>query len=128
MIHEKIHECKNNPENSSATEAGAHIPSGFSMAAISFKSLENKRNVYRDKDCMKNVREFLREHAMEINNFKNKKMKLLAKQEQNAKFHHISREKIEDKHAKDKNCHKVWDHCQYAAEYGGAARSICNLK
>ena len=73
MNHEKIHECKNNPENSSTTEAGAHIPSGFSMAAISFKSLGNKHNVYRDKDCMKNFHESLREHAIEINNLKRKK-------------------------------------------------------
>ena len=34
-IIEKIDGCKNNPENSSSTNASEHIPSGFSMPAIS---------------------------------------------------------------------------------------------
>ena len=39
---EKIDGCKNNPENSSTTEISKHIPSGFSMPAISsFRSIEN---------------------------------------------------------------------------------------
>ena len=36
---------------------------------LSFKSIENKHDVYRDKDCMKEFCEFLTEHAMEIINF-----------------------------------------------------------
>ena len=32
---EKIDGCKNNPENSSTTKVSEHIPSGFSMSAIS---------------------------------------------------------------------------------------------
>ena len=41
-IIEKIDGCKNNPENSSATKASEHIPSGFSMPTISsFRSIEN---------------------------------------------------------------------------------------
>ena len=32
---EKVNGCKNNPENSSATNVGEHIPSGFSMSPIS---------------------------------------------------------------------------------------------
>ena len=31
---EKTDECKNNPENSSTTKSGEHIPSGFSMSTI----------------------------------------------------------------------------------------------
>ena len=55
-------------------------PSGFSMSRISsFKSTENKHDVYRGKDCIKKVCEFLREHAIKIINFKKKKMKLLTK-------------------------------------------------
>ena len=51
---EKIDGCKNNPENSSTTKVSEHIPSGFSMSTISsFKSLENKQDVYRGKDCTK---------------------------------------------------------------------------
>ena len=36
----------------------------------SFKNIENKHDVYRGKDCMKKFRESLREHAMNIINFK----------------------------------------------------------
>ena len=50
---EKIDGCKNNPENSSATKLGEHIPSGFSMSTISsFRSIGNKHDVYRGRDCM----------------------------------------------------------------------------
>ena len=70
-IIEKIDGCKNNPENSSTTKVSEHIPSGFSMSTISsFRSIENKREVYRGKDCMKKFCESLREHAMKIINFK----------------------------------------------------------
>ena len=46
--------CKNNPENSSTTKVSELIPSGFSMSTIlSFKSIENKHDVYRGTDCIK---------------------------------------------------------------------------
>ena len=70
---EKIDGCKNNPENSSTTKVDEHIPSGFSMSTISIKSIENKHDVYRAKNCMKNVCESLREHVMKIINLKKKK-------------------------------------------------------
>ena len=47
----------------------------------SFRSIENKHDLYRGKDCMKKFREFLREHTMKIINFKKKKMKLLTKEQ-----------------------------------------------
>ena len=51
---EKIDECKNNPENSFTTKVSEHIPSGFSMSTIlSFKSIENKHDIFRGRDCMK---------------------------------------------------------------------------
>ena len=44
---------KSNPENLSATKVDEHIPSGFSISTISsFKSIQNKHDVYRGKDCM----------------------------------------------------------------------------
>ena len=44
-IIKKIDEYKNNPENSSTTKVGEHIPSGFPMSTIlSFKSTENKHD------------------------------------------------------------------------------------
>ena len=43
---EKIDGSKNNPENSSTTKVGKHIPSSFSMSTISsFKNIENKHDV-----------------------------------------------------------------------------------
>ena len=54
FIIQKVDGCKSNPENSSATKVSEHIPSSFSMSTISsFRSIENKHNVYRGKDCMK---------------------------------------------------------------------------
>ena len=80
-IIEKIDGCKNNPENSSTTKVREHIPSSFSMSTISsFKSIENKHDMYRGKDCMKKFCEFLMEHAMKIINFKKKKMRLITKE------------------------------------------------
>ena len=65
---------KNKPEKLPTTNVSEHIPSGFSMSVLSsFKSIENKHDVYRVKDCMKKFCEFLREHAMKIINFKKKK-------------------------------------------------------
>ena len=74
-IIEKIDACKNSLENSSTTKVSEHIPSGFSMSIISsFRSIENKHNVYGGNDCMKKFCEFLREHAMNIINFKKNKV------------------------------------------------------
>ena len=51
------------------------------MSTISlFKSIENKPDVYRGKDCAKKFCESLREHAMKIIHLKN--MKLLTKEQQ----------------------------------------------
>ena len=51
QILKKIDGCKNNLENLSATEVGEQILSGFSMSGILlFKSIENKHDLYRDKD------------------------------------------------------------------------------
>ena len=53
-IIENIDGCKNNPKDSSTTKVREHIPSVFSMSTISlFQSIENKYDVYGDKDCMK---------------------------------------------------------------------------
>ena len=81
-IIEKIDGCKNIPENSSTTKISEHIPLGFSMFTISsFKSKENKHDVYRGKDCMKTFCEYLREHAIKIINFKKKKYEINIKKD-----------------------------------------------
>ena len=73
-IIEKVDGCKNNPKNSLTTKVSEHVPSCFPMPTISsFRSIENKHDVYRGKDCMKKFCEFLRKYAVKIINFKNKK-------------------------------------------------------
>ena len=115
MYNRKIDGCKNDPENSSAIKVGKHILSGFSMSTISsFRSIENKHYVYTGKDCMNKFCESLTEHAKKKINFLKKEI--------------ICREKFEDECLKDKEYHKVRDHCHYTWEYRGAALSICNLK
>ena len=46
---------------------------------LSFRSIKNKHDVSRGKDCIKKICEYLREQAMHIISFKKKKTKLLAK-------------------------------------------------
>ena len=70
--------CKNNSEHSSTTKVGEPVPSGLSMSTItSFKSIENKHDVYRGNDCMKKFCESLRQHAEKIINFKMKKNEVI---------------------------------------------------
>ena len=81
FIIEKIDGCKYNPETSSTTKVSKRTSSGFSMSSIfSFRSIGNKHDVYRCKDCIAKFCWFLREHAMRIINFKKKKIKLLTKE------------------------------------------------
>ena len=98
IIDVKIDGCKNNPESWSTTKVGEHISSDFSMSAI-FKSIENKHDVHRSKDCMKKFCEFLREHTIGIFYFKKKKMMSLRKtnsgnQKWNAKVCYIWKGKL----------------------------------
>ena len=52
----KIDRFKKNHENSSTTNVSKQIPSRFSMPTISsFRSIENKHDIYKDKDCMKKL-------------------------------------------------------------------------
>ena len=63
---------------------------------------------------MKTFGESLRENAIKITNFKQKKMKSLAKDQQklyeNAKICYICKEKFENKYLKDKKYRKIRDH------------------
>ena len=52
---EQIDGYESNPENLSTKKVSKYTPSGFSMSTISsFKSIENKHDVYRGIDCMEN--------------------------------------------------------------------------
>ena len=79
---------------------------------------------------MKKFCESLREHTMDIINFKKKKNNLLKEQQEsykNATICSICKEKFENKYVKDKYC-KVRYHCNYVREYRGAVHNMCNLK
>ena len=72
---------------------------------LTFKTIENKHDVCRGKNCMKKLCESSREHTTEIINFrKNEVIDKRAAEiiSQNTKFCYICQEKIKDKHAKDK--------------------------
>ena len=48
---EKIDGCKNNSENLPTAKVKEHIPSGFSMPAISsFRSIENNHDLFKGKN------------------------------------------------------------------------------
>ena len=71
------------------------------MSTISaFKSIGNKHDVYRGKDSLKKFFKSQREHAMEIINFRKKKIKSLTKEQEksyeNPKICYICKEKLED--------------------------------
>ena len=77
----KIVEYKNNLENLSKTKVVEYIPSGFPMSTIlSFKSIEKMYDIYRGTDCMKKFCESLKEHAIEVINFRKKKNEVINKQ------------------------------------------------
>ena len=101
-ITENIDVCKNNPENSSTTKVRKHISLGFSMSLTSsFRSIRNKHNVYRGKDCMKKFCEFLilKRAGTKIIHFEKEKMELLTKEKQEsneiAKICYICKDKFE---------------------------------
>ena len=55
---------------SSITKVSEHIPSDFSMSTISsLRSIENKHDIYRGKDCMKKFSDSLREPEKKIIDF-----------------------------------------------------------
>ena len=63
-------DIQNNPENSSTTKIGEHIPCGYSTSTIcTFDHIENKHNLYRGKNYMKKFSESLSEHAKNIIDF-----------------------------------------------------------
>ena len=80
---EKIYGCKKSSENSSTTKLSNHIPSDYSMSTVSlFRSIENKHDVYRGKDCKKKFWEVFWRTRNENNVFKKKKrMRFLTKEQ-----------------------------------------------
>ena len=70
----RIKGCEKNPEISSTTKVGEHIPCGYSMSTMwRFNHTKNKHTLYRGKDCMKKLCKSLTEHAQRIIGFEKKK-------------------------------------------------------
>ena len=112
----KLDNCKNNPEKSSKTRIGEHIPGGHSMSAIgAFDKIENMHGLYRGEDCMKKLCISLREHAANVINFGKKKMLPLTEEElklhQDSTLCYICRRKFTQKLDKDEKYRKVRNHC-----------------
>ena len=129
----KIDGCENNPEKSSTTKIGEHIPCRYSMSTISgFDHTEDEHTLYRGKDCMKNFCESLKEHAKCIIDFEKKKMLSLTRKEleshEDAKVCYICGIRFFKKLFRDKNYRKVRDHSHYRGKNRGVEHSICNLK
>ena len=84
------------------------------------------------EDCMKKFCSFIREHAKNVTDFKNKNMLPLTKKElkphQDATMCYSCRKRFSKEVAKDKNYRKVGDQCHFTGKYRGAALSICNLR
>ena len=60
--------CQNNPEKSSATKIGKHIPCVYSISEISaFGNIKNKHNLYCGEDCMKFFFESLKKTGKKYN-------------------------------------------------------------
>ena len=71
----KIEGCANNPEISSLTKIGEHIPCRYTILTIwAFNHVEDKHTLYCGKDCMKTFCASLREHTKSIICFEKKKM------------------------------------------------------
>ena len=96
---------------------------------------KNKHNYYRKIDCIEALCKKLKDHAIEISNYKEKEMIPLTDEE--AEFyeeqevcHICKKEFCNDENEKSgfKLYHKVRDHCHYTRKFRGAAHSICNLK
>ena len=79
---EKMCTCQNNPNKSSTSKINKHTPSGYSIfTSCSFDESKNKINYYRGDDCMKKFCKDLREHAMKIINYEEKRMVPLTTEE-----------------------------------------------
>ena len=65
----------NNPETSSTTKIGEHIPYWYSISNIfGFDHIKDKHTLWRGKDRMKRFCKSLRKQAQRITGFEKKKM------------------------------------------------------
>ena len=110
-----------------------HKPSGYSLVTCcSFDKFKNERKYYREKDCIEMFSKDLKDKAMKIINYENKKIIHLTNEEKEVqKISYICEEEfcIDKNNEKEfKAKQKVRDHCHYTGKYIGAAHSLCNLR
>ena len=110
---EKVDGCKNNPGKLFMAKGSKHFISSFSMSTISFKEIEDKHDLYRDRDCMGKFCESLRKCSNNIIHFGKQKNEFINKMSRNymkmQKFVVVVTKKIKDKDIK--KYRKVRDHC-----------------
>ena len=74
--------CQKNPEKSHTEKKSRHEPPGWEMLTrCSFDEEENKIDYYRGKDCIDELCKRLKERAIKIINYEEKKMMPLTKEE-----------------------------------------------
>ena len=79
---QKINICQNNPEKSYTEKKAVHRPSGNSLVTCcSFHKSKNEQKYYRGEDCMKIFCKDLKDQAMKIINYENKKIMPLTDEE-----------------------------------------------
>ena len=121
--------CKNNPENLLTRTLDEHISSASSVTTmLSFKSIENKHDVYRHKDYMKKFLESWREYPVAISTFRKKEMDLLTqkhhKSDQTEEIFDFLKKSLTVNMLKIKYISKVRDHCHYGGQCRGLPKEI----
>ena len=130
------HSCQNNSEKSCIEGKAKYKPLGWAMfIKYSFDATKNKLDDYTGMKFIKELFKKLKDHAMEIINYKEKEM--MPRTDQETKFYeeqevsHICKNEFcfhrKAKH-QFKLFHKVKDHCRYTRTFRGVVHSICNLK
>ena len=126
----KEQSCQNNTKKSYTKKKARHEPSGWALfTRCSFDEKENTLNYYRRIVCIEKLWKKLKERAMKIINYEEKKIiPLTCKENESYKEHevcHICEGKFcMDKDDKDYvNRKKAKDHCHYTGKCRGAAHS-----
>ena len=70
----KINTYQNNQEKSYTEKKAKHVPSSYSLiTCCSYHKSKNERKYYRGKDCIEMLSKDLREQAMKIINYEEKR-------------------------------------------------------
>ena len=105
------------------------------VTKCSFDARKNKLDYGRGRACIEMLSKTLRDHAMEIINYKKQEMIPLTDEENKSyekqKVCHICKKMFcidENDGNTFKLYHKDRDHCHYTGKFRGATHSICNSR